>query len=779
MRRALALAAVVALLCAALLGHAVAEDEAPPSVRKTLDGVIYEVNEWSASVVGVEPGRASITIRWMVDGKNTYSWIDDLDLFPDVREVSFEAGMKELGFYGLQAFPNLERVSLPAGLVTIQYRAFEGCKTLTNIDIPDSVTNISMHAFEGCEGLTRVRLPKSLDTIEFRAFDNCPNLVEFSIDGANTHFTTDLGVLYSKDKTEIVQAPQGIAGVFTIPDGVQSIAESAFYGCSKLTRFALPASIDEIGNTAFGNCTALEGFAVSDKNLYYAAQNGELVTKNRQTLVAAILVGAERYETPEGVIRLENGALGDNETVKTLVLREGVQWLSYGQISGLRALERLYLPASLLSVENDWSYLNETLKRVEIAEGNKAFFSVDGVVYRRSDNTMCFFPRSYGLSYDVPSFVTSIPEEAFAYNDMLQSVTFPPGLKSIGSGAFLGCTELQRVALPIALESIGEYAFIDCISLAHVTLPPGLLQIGRGAFNNCSAMWEIRLPGSLKTIGEYAFHYAPDDFVIVAEKDTAGYRYAWMNDVMWREPEGGAPARVSLAPDREPAAVVSVSNAGDTVALTDAPGANAKELGRYPSGTTVFVLKEEGDFFRVRVGVTEGYMPAANMYKTDKLTSLVTLVAGRQRTKDELPLGPLRIYETPLPDAKTTPVPDQKILLVLDAVGTWFYVDMDGLRGYVPAQYLVVSRNDRTYDGRMFSVVANPDSKDRLNLRKGPSKTSDSLGKYYNGTQVEVIEYLHDGWAHVRVDGKEGYMMVEFLFAIWDRPEEVSVFGNG
>lgn len=66
------------------------------------------------------------------------------------------------------------------------------------------------------------------------------------------------------------------------------------------------------------------------------------------------------------------------------------------------------------------------------------------------------------------------------------------------------------------------------------------------------------------------------------------------------------------------------------------------------------------------------------------------------------------------------------------------------------------------------ATVANPDPKDRLNLRVRPDKASDSLGKYYSGTQVEILEQVNSEWAKVRIGFAdagymEGYMLNDFL----------------
>lgn len=64
-----------------------------------------------------------------------------------------------------------------------------------------------------------------------------------------------------------------------------------------------------------------------------------------------------------------------------------------------------------------------------------------------------------------------------------------------------------------------------------------------------------------------------------------------------------------------------------------------------------------------------------------------------------------------------------------------------------------------------WAVVSNPDPKDRLHLRTGPDKGAASLGKFWNGTPVRVLEE-QDGWCRVEIgtDGHlTGWMMKKYL----------------
>ena len=61
-----------------------------------------------------------------------------------------------------------------------------------------------------------------------------------------------------------------------------------------------------------------------------------------------------------------------------------------------------------------------------------------------------------------------------------------------------------------------------------------------------------------------------------------------------------------------------------------------------------------------------------------------------------------------------------------------------------------------------WAVVNNPNPADRLHLRTGPERAARSLGKYYNGTPVRILE-TRGSWAHVDVFGVTGWMMKEDL----------------
>lgn len=111
------------------------------------------------------------------------------------------------------------------------------------------------------------------------------------------------------------------------------------------------------------------------------------------------------------------------------------------------------------------------------------------------------------LSIRIPSSITEIASEAFAYCGSLKKVIFEDGstLKVIPEGAFKDCFNLIEINLPDSVVSIGKNAFSSCKKLVSIKLPSSLESIGEGAFSDCSSLISIEIPSSVITIGENIF----------------------------------------------------------------------------------------------------------------------------------------------------------------------------------------------------------------------------------------------------------------------------------
>jgi len=140
-------------------------------------------------------------------------------------------------------------------------------RTDESYTIPDGVEYIGEWAFHNCEKLMNITFPDSLAYFKGTAFYYCNSLVNIFVSDGNTVFSDINGVLFSKDKTELLSYPQGRTDEsYTIPDGVKSIIPNAFQNC-KLFDVIFPESVDHVGYFAFCWCDNLKSVTVPNDKI--------------------------------------------------------------------------------------------------------------------------------------------------------------------------------------------------------------------------------------------------------------------------------------------------------------------------------------------------------------------------------------------------------------------------------------------------------------------------------------------------------------------------------
>lgn len=142
----------------------------------------------------------------------------------------------------------------------IPNHAFESCNALTSITVPEGITTIGTAAFAGCTQASSITLPDSLVTIEDRAF-MC------SIDGANRSLTS-----------------------LTIPENVETIGASAFYGYKALATVTVESTVlEEPGDAAFGK-DAMSAYSGPQTVGDVTVQNGGTTFKTPNANITKLFV---------------------------------------------------------------------------------------------------------------------------------------------------------------------------------------------------------------------------------------------------------------------------------------------------------------------------------------------------------------------------------------------------------------------------------------------------------------------------------------------------------
>ena len=301
-----------------------------------------------------------------------------------------------------------------------------------------------------------------------------------------------------------------------IKNGVTSIGNCAFDGCSSLTSATIPNSVTGIGNWAFYGCSSLTSATIPDS----VTSIGEDAFNGCKSLTSVTI--------PNSVTSIANGAFSNCSSLTSVTIPDGVTSIGESAFYGCSSLTNVTIPKSVTSI-GDWAFSNCTSltnvtipksvtrigfgafsgsnATITVASGNSEYCSVAGALYNKQKTTLFYPGMIKDGSFRIPNSVTTIAYSAFEGCSSLTSVTIPNSVTSIGWYAFRDCSSLTRITIPNSVTSIGEWVFGSCTSLTRVTIPDNVTSIGRFTFYYCTSLTSVTIPKSVTRIDEKAFYY--------------------------------------------------------------------------------------------------------------------------------------------------------------------------------------------------------------------------------------------------------------------------------
>ena len=372
---------------------------------------------------------------------------------------------------------NLEHILFDGTLSNIGNSAFYKCSSLLEFTIPDSVVKLGDSALSSCDSLLTIHIGKGLESIGNYSYSDiaygCKKLRAINVDPNNSFFSSDDGVLYSKDYSELLRFPGGKAGHYSILDGTVKIKSYSFRDCVMLESISIPDSFqypnaDYNDGTIFYYCTKLKKVTIGNSafriNKYYPF-----------------------YEC---------------NTIEDLTVGNGLLGIGENAFKGSK-IKRIQLKLNDNTVISKNAFADcDAMEEILLEDGRTIILPDESSV----PNNEITIERYLS---DASETGAIIDDGAFRNDKAVRVITIPDGVIRIGDYAFQNCEKVTEVQIPEAVQSLGTGVFMNCFKLADVN--------GKTKLSEAIAMWKNAGADS-STFHNTALEQ--DSYQIVTEKIT-------------------------------------------------------------------------------------------------------------------------------------------------------------------------------------------------------------------------------------------------------------------
>ena len=470
--------------------------------------------------------------------------IPDMHLGKPVKEIANAAFYMDGSIGYLKIGNNVTRIGT---------NAFFSCSGFTYLQIPDSVKYIGALAFDFCTGINILDIGSGLESFDLSTFHRATQIRKIKISPDNKNFKVIDNVIYSNDGKKLLLAARKGAESFTVPDGVEEIAENSFY-YSLYKTVTIPSSVKKIGDEAFYRAQIEriiggEGLEEIGNQAFTSSNLSEITLGSKLKVVGNLAFSATKltsvkipasltvipescfFSTPSlktvvienGVLKIEGSAF-NSTSVLTMTIPDSVEEICASAFSDCGELTSLTLGNGISKINKNAFLGCGKLSSISVSEGNPIYASADGILLSKDKTVLELYPAGKD-GFTLPSSVKSLSTSSVqSYKGT--EIILPESIEIISTSAFIDCSNLEKIVLGKNISQVNGLSFNGCTKLkaVEVSAENPLFSHIDGILCNKDkskllyfpyARESSEIPSSIKTIGSYSFvHSGVKELVI-------------------------------------------------------------------------------------------------------------------------------------------------------------------------------------------------------------------------------------------------------------------------
>ena len=529
-----------------------------------VDGLKYQLYPYDSPNVGLLPNNynneGEFTVPATVTANdNTYNVsVIENNCFKgcsSITSFNFEGEIKAIGKYAFSECSSLENFVVPEGVTSLEPSTFYNCSKLTNITLPESLEFIGDMCFHWCRSLKSIVIPKNVTYMgkECLNYTSISDVLMYPTTPpeANTGLPTK-AIIYVDDEARNAYQNDAYWNQYNIKSkgefpGVEIVAGNFRY---QLHIFNDDATLISATPDKMGIVNVPTAVTYNDKT-YTVTVIGDNSLRNSNI---------KHVVLPEGIKKLGQSCF--NYELKVVNIPSTVDEIYQNCFSGCSSQLKVQVDAQIPTTYGDISlpsgatlYMSDDLKasysgdeywnQFSIMPSEELYIdnvNIDGCVYdvylnkhevtlKTSDyNGESNYTVKETAAYNGEEYLTTaISDRCFIDKSVLETVSLPSAIISLGSYCFGNCTSLTEITLSESLTTLGEYCFSGC-SFSTITLPQNVTSVGTNCFYNCSKMTALLVDAVEPPVCPNGIGLSTDNVTIfVPSESIAKYR----EDAIW------------------------------------------------------------------------------------------------------------------------------------------------------------------------------------------------------------------------------------------------------